>query len=339
MSTKQTFIIAEFAQGFEGNPNYAKLLVKAAADSGADAAKFQLIYADELATPEYKYYTLFKSLEMHDEEWISIADTAKNNGIALQLDIFGERSLLLAEHLNVDAVKIHGTDIANKRLLTLVSQTKIKRIILGVGGALQSEIKFALELLSNKEVIILFGFQSYPTPIEDNHVSRIKIAKALFSSLYPTLKIGFADHADPTTNMHLGIAAIAIGMGAEVVEKHLTLARIMKMEDFESAINPDEFIEYVHFIRGCEKSIGNATLEENFNMSQSEVDYRKMIRRHVVTIKSLQKGNILSADNLVLKRTASETFNTDINEVVGKVALDNIDANNPVEIKHIFNEK
>jgi N,N'-diacetyllegionaminate synthase len=67
-------IIAELAQGFEGKPEQARLLLKAAAAAGADAAKFQLVYADELATPDYKYYELFRSLEMDDAIWAGLSD-------------------------------------------------------------------------------------------------------------------------------------------------------------------------------------------------------------------------------------------------------------------------
>mgnify|MGYP006100741037 FL=1 len=61
-------IVAELAQGFEGSLEQTKLLVKAAAKAGANAAKFQLVYADELATPDYQYYDLFTDLEMTDDQ-------------------------------------------------------------------------------------------------------------------------------------------------------------------------------------------------------------------------------------------------------------------------------
>ena len=81
-------IIAEMAQGFEGSYNQAKLLVKAAASAGANAVKFQLVYADELATSDYLHYNLFKSLEMSDEDWNSINKYSEKNKIQLYLDIF-----------------------------------------------------------------------------------------------------------------------------------------------------------------------------------------------------------------------------------------------------------
>ena len=82
MATKKIKIIAEIAQGFEGNSTYSNLFVKAAASAGADAVKFQLFYADELATPDYMYYELFKSLEMSDEVWKNISHLALENNIA-----------------------------------------------------------------------------------------------------------------------------------------------------------------------------------------------------------------------------------------------------------------
>lgn len=335
MKNNKTQIIAEIAQGFEGNPKYAELFVKAAAASGASAVKFQLVYADELATPDYKYYDLFKSLEMPDEVWENIANLSIQNNIALHLDIFGEKSVQLAEKIGVEAMKIHGTDITNKRLLNMVAKSSVKQVILGAGGAHQNEILVALDILKNKDVILLFGFQSYPTSNSDNHINRIRFARDVFTKNHSSLKIGFADHANPETNIHLGFGAMAIGFGAEVLEKHLTLAKSIKMEDFESALNPDEFLEYVEFINECTTAIGSASLENDFGMSESELGYRKMIRRHVVAIEAISIGEIINANNLALKRTSSEQASTSLSDVEGKIARLSIAKNSPVEMNKL----
>lgn len=332
MVKRKTQIIAEIAQGYEGNPVYSKLFVKAAATAGADAVKFQLVYADELATPDYKYYDLFKSLEMPDDVWKNISNLAKENSIELYLDIFGEKSLHLADQIGAVSIKIHGTDIANKRLLNLVRQSNIKQVILGAGGAFQSEILVALDILKNKQIILLFGFQSYPTANSDNQIHRIKWASEVFSKNHSSMKIGFADHANPETNIHLGLGALAIGFGAEVLEKHLTLAKSMKMEDHESALNADEFLQYVNFIHECTSAIGNVKNIDDFGMSESELGYRKMIRRHVVAIDSISKGELIVAENLVLKRTSSSLALTNIADVDGKIASFLIAPNSPIEL-------
>ena len=84
-------IIAEIAQGFEGNFTQSKLLISAAAKSGADAVKFQLVYADELATADYQYYSLFKNLEMSEMQWKDLSDYAISLGSKLIVDVFGEK--------------------------------------------------------------------------------------------------------------------------------------------------------------------------------------------------------------------------------------------------------
>jgi len=332
MTNKKIKIIAEIAQGFEGNPTYSNLFVKAAASAGADAVKFQLVYADELATPDYKYYDLFKSLEMSDEVWKNISNLATKNKIELHLDIFGEKSLHLADELGASAIKIHGTDIANKRLLNLVAKSKVKQVILGAGGALQSEISIALDLLKNKHIILLFGFQSYPTANSDNQINRIKWASEVFSKEHNSIELGFADHANPETNIHLGLGAMALGFGAVILEKHLTLAKSMRMEDHESALNPDEFLEYVNFIHECSSAIGEIKIVDDFGMSESELGYRKMIRRHVVTINSVSHGDVFISDNLALKRTSSTQALSNISDIEGKIAYKTFSSNCPIEL-------
>lgn len=188
-------IIAEVAQGFEGKIDQSRLLIKAAAMAGADAVKFQLVFADELATPDYKYYDLFRSLEMSEETWFGLSNYAKDLGIELFLDIFGERSLRLSEKMNVSTIKLHGTDITNIGLLELVSKSTIRNILLGAGGAYLSEIRKALSMLSRKRVVVLLGYQGYPTPDNCNQIDRIRELKDVLT--FANVSIGFADHADP----------------------------------------------------------------------------------------------------------------------------------------------
>ena len=76
----KTEIIAEIAQGYEGNPKLAELLVKGAIVAKADAVKIQLVFADELCVPTYPHYDLFKSLEMDEEVWIRLENSVHEAG-------------------------------------------------------------------------------------------------------------------------------------------------------------------------------------------------------------------------------------------------------------------
>lgn len=328
-------IVAELAQGFEGNRDQARLLIKAAAAAGADAAKFQLVYADELATPDYKYYSLFRGLEMPDDDWAFLAGYARDQGTALYLDIFGYKSLALAAIIGAQAVKLHGTDIANLALLEAVAASNVPKVLLGAGGALLSEIEQAILTLKHKEVTVLLGFQGYPTPTGDNQIERVRHLADQFSGHGERVCIGFADHADPESPLRISLASLAIGAGARCLEKHLTLGKSMKLEDHEAALNPDEFAEFVGVIRDTEAALGAATARDDFGMSESEAGYRKMIRRHVVSARPLEAGTVLQPSDLILKRTACESPLTDLSLAYGKTLQTALAANQPVTLENL----
>jgi N,N'-diacetyllegionaminate synthase len=323
-------IIAELAQGFEGRPEQARLLLKAAAAAGADAAKYQLVYADELATPDYKHYELFRSLEMPDEVWQGLAADAAKLGIELHVDIFGARSLALAERIGVAAVKLHGTDIANVGLLRGVARSRIPRALLGAGGAHAEEVGQAVEILGNKALVVLLGFQGYPTPNETNQIARVQMLSGRYARTRTNVSIGFADHAPRDSPLRHALAAVAVGAGAKVLEKHLTLGHVMKLEDHESALNPDEFAEFCQIIRSCAEALGTAGETNDFGMSDAEQGYRKMIRRHVVAGRELARGAKVSPSDLVLKRTSAAEVITDLASVYERKLRRDVSPNAPI---------
>ena len=327
-------IIAELAQGFEGNSEQARLLMRAAASSGASAAKYQMVYADELATPDYEHYNLFKSLEMPDDVWQGLALLASDLGIELQIDVFGTRSLHLSEKIGVKTIKLHGTDIANVGLLNEVANSSIKKVLLGAGGAYLAELDMALEILSNKQVIILLGFQGYPTLTLDNQISRVTLLVNRFKDSSQEVTIGFADHAEQNTLLRYALAAAAIGAGATVLEKHLTLGKVMKLEDYESALNPDEFLEFTQSIQECYSAMGESNLLEDFGMSIAEQEYRKKIRRHVVASKNLELGAVIGPNDLALKRTSAKDAVTDIGKMYNMKLKEHLVQNQPITFAH-----
>jgi N,N'-diacetyllegionaminate synthase len=327
-------VIAELAQGFEGSPEQGWLLLRAAAAAGADAAKYQLVYADELATPDYKHYPLFRALEMPEDAWKLLTKESRSLGIELYVDVFGPRSLSVAERLGLTAIKLHPTDISNIGFLEQVGRSSVPRVILGAGGAYAGELARALDLLATKDVVVLFGFQSYPTPTDANQISRI----AAFAGSEATRRgvtCGFADHASPGDPARYALAAAAVGAGARVVEKHLTLGRVMKLEDYESALNPDEFSVFCRVIRGCAAAMGAAADRDDFGMSDAEIAYRKSIRRHVVAVRDLVAGATLTPADLGLKRTSAADPLTDLEAAYGRSLAVALNANSPVTAREL----
>ena len=330
-------IIAEIAQGYEGNLTQSKLFIKAAAFSGADLVKFQLVYADELASPDYKYYKLFKNLEMSNKNWSKLKTYSEEMNIELCFDIFGVKSLKLAESINLNTVKLHPTDLTNINFLKAIKKSKISNIILGVGGGYFSEIKKAVSILQNKNLILILGFQGYPTITKDNQVGRLSYLKEKISTLHSNFSLGFADHPE-NNRFSNSLSILAVGAGATVIEKHLTLGKVMKLEDYESALNPDEFKDSVEILKASYRALIGIKKTDNFGMSKSEDEYRKSIKRHVVSAQKLLKGSIIKPKDLTLKRTGASSFIENLDQVYNKIVLKEIYPNQAINKDQIKNQ-
>lgn len=328
-------IIAELAQGYEGSIEQALLLLKAAKGAGADAAKYQVIYADELCTPDYKHYALFGGLEMPEEAWERIILMARKLEIRLILDIFGDRSLALAEKLGVREIMVHATDLTNMPLIEKIATGSATKVVLGVGGALMSEIERAVQALYSKQVVVMVGFQGYPTPDDENQISRIGHIAHELAGKHPAMTIGFADHSQPGSSWILPFSSMALGLGARVFEKHLTLGEVMKLEDYEAAINPDKFAHYSEGLRICAAAMGIVKLTDNFGMYPSELGYRQMVRRCVVAAALLPAGTTIGKDDVTLKRSAKLGDFHSLDSVVGSTLLSEVEANQPLRFDYV----
>jgi N,N'-diacetyllegionaminate synthase len=327
-------IVAEIAQGYEGDAVKSSLLLKSAAKSGACAAKFQMIYANEISTDDYKFHELFKSLEMADAIWMDLHQQSNELNIELQLDIFGMTSLAKSVELGVKTVKIHPTDVSNISLLRALAESPIERVLLGVGGARSSEIDTALSLLAGKQTVLILGFQGYPTKTIANQIARISLMSAKYCTS-EKITIGFADHAEPDSGLSELLGAMSIGAGATLLEKHITLNRVLQMEDHESALNPDEFAKYSKQIHVVSDALGVSSDTDDFAMNSDEVTYRNSIRRHVVAASHISKGQKITPFDLQLKRTSADDPITDLSYVYGKTALNDIAQDSYVSIRDL----
>jgi len=146
---KKIEIIAEIAQGYEGNKKLANLLTKGAIASNADAVKFQLVYADELATPDYEYYQLFKDLEMDKGIWIDICSQIHDAGKKVYFDVFGLISLDIAKEVGADGVKLSTTEFYNNALFDQAI-AKFDILYLSIGGIPLQDIDQKLSKLNSK---------------------------------------------------------------------------------------------------------------------------------------------------------------------------------------------
>lgn len=320
-------IIAEIAQGFEGNEELASLLTKGAIASNSDAIKFQLVFADELATPDYKYYKLFRELEMPVEAWMKISNQIHQEGRRLYFDIFGLLSLEVAKKVGADGVKLSTTEFYNNHLFDK-SLESFDKLYLSVGGIEVDDIDEKLSKLNaseKKKVCLMYGFQSEPTPLEENNLNKLRILK----ERYPDFSIGFMDHSEGGIDDAYNISLIALGLGAEVIEKHITLDRELKLEDYISGVTPAEFLRFVNLVRRYEPVFGLKTLA----LSALEKDYKNNATKSVVATSNLKAGDILSQKLIALKRTSrpiNENSILKIEDVIGQVLKIDVEIDTPI---------
>lgn len=292
--------IAECAQGHEGSLKKIKKFITNSKKLHTKYLKFHIIIADEICDSSYKHYNFFKTLEISTKNWIQAAKFSKKNKKNLIFDVLGKTSLNIAEKCNAKIVKIHSTDIYNYPLHNMINKSKIKNVILSVSGCKYQEILSAVRRLYNKNVIIMFGYQIYPT--KSNNLNLIKIKE--LKKKYKFLKFGYADHSPNGIFETIYNCSSAISMGTSVIEKHFTYNKNIKIEDDESAITLKDFNQLITTTKLCEKNLGKNFLE----LDKYEKKYRNNVSRSIFASKNIPKNSKISFKNIMLKRT--KNFNT-----------------------------
>lgn len=311
------FIIAEVAQGYEGSEKLIELFVRAAAAAKADAVKFQVLFADESALPDYQHYALFKRLEFPAEVWERAVAQAHALGMQFYMDALGVRSMAMLEPFGVDGYKIHTGSITNPHILRAVARTR-KPVLLSTGGNTLEEIDRALAMLGACPVTLMVGFQAEPTAVEDNHIARMRTLAERYR-----LPTGFQDHTAGGDPIAPVLPFIALGAGATLIEKHLTLSRLAEMEDYVSAFTAEEFAGWAKQIRESAKAIGSSVWE----LTEKEIQYKRKARKAVCVTRRIEPGEEIREEDITFKRTHQSNTLFDLHEVVGKRAVQPIAEN------------
>jgi len=294
-SQNHVFVIAEMANSHEGSLSKAKKIVIAASNAKADAIKFQKFIASELLTQTHPQYKHFKQLEMSKTEWKNLIAFSRKKNLKIFVDVFGLESARFISKLSIDGLKIHSTDLTNPQLLDFFSNTQLP-VLVSTAGCYPNEIDEALKILKRKpkEIALLHGFQGFPTRIRDLNLRRISTLKNRYG-----LPVGLMDHVSGDSKMALLIAQLGMGLGARIIEKHITINRSEKGIDYYSALDPDEFKNLVSLIRLAEKSLGSA----NFDFSKDELQYRLNQKKKTISKQSLKKGTKLKKSQFEFKRS------------------------------------
>ncbi len=316
------FIIAEAGVNHNGDINIAKKLVEVAANSGADAIKFQSFRAELLVTKsaqmaqyqqentntQSSQYEMLKKLELSESDHFAIQAHCQSHNIQFLSTPFDPISAdLLIKKCGLPIIKIGSGDLTNLPLLYEIAQSGVN-LILSTGMAILSDIDDALKICYNgykhypptensvidwhflgKKIAILHCITDYPAPAQLCNLRAINTLQAK----YPHCQIGYSDHA-----LGIDIAFAAIAMGAQILEKHITLDKNMHGPDHIASTEPQEFKQLVAKIRAFELAKGDGIKRPN----QREIANQKIACKSLVALKNIAKGEIFNHENLGVKR-------------------------------------
>lgn len=262
-------------------------------------------------------------LELSDEEHLEVYEYAKAKGLDFVETLCAKGCLSLLKLFTPDYLKVASRDLTNLPLLAAMAETKIP-IILSTGMAGKKELDEALEVITryHSEITILHCVSQYPTEPDNLNLNTILYLK----ENYPQYRIGFSDHT-------IGISApvVAVGMGAEVIEKHITIDRHMKGTDQAGSLGPDGVRRMVRDIRVCERWLGTKDLYIDKSVAGSKIK----LERSIATLRDMKKGEIISENDLHML-SPGDGFKWDQLEcVVGKKLLNDIPKNEVIYQKDI----
>jgi len=335
------FIIAEAGANTNSSIDLALSLVEKAKDAGADAIKFQTFKANILSTKkapkfwvdtmdewendvkpygyQYDEYKLLDGLSARDYKMIK--KKCDELDIVFFSTPFDFDSVDLLEEIGVPLYKIASADITYYDLLRYVGNKK-KPIILSTGASTLDEVKEAVRVIKdtgNNRIALLQCTLHYPCKHNEVHINAMKTLKNEFQDCV----IGLSDHS-------LGILApiVAVANGAQIIEKHFTIDKTLdKSSDHFMSVDTDELRDMVRNIKIIPDMLGNPVKQPD----PSEELARLYARRSVTTTKKINKGELLTEENTICRRSETGISPVHYRDVLLKRAKVDIEEEYPLE--------
>ena len=315
-------MIAEAGSNHDGSLDRAKDLIRIAADSGADAVKFQLFRAEalyprtcgtvDLPSGPADLFSVLSELEMPDAWLPALAQEARANAVALIVTPFDEHAVDVVAATGVAAIKIASPELTDLPLLRRAARTGLP-LVLSTGMASLGDIEEALTAIAARggtTGAVLQCTTSYPCPEGDANVSVVRTLHEAFG-----LPSGLSDH----TLEPVAAAAVAVSFGACVIEKHFTDSRRRPGPDHSFAVEPGELRSMVDTVHALDvlpvetRATHVAALlgRERFErlagrpakqVAASEAELARTDRRTIRFRRDRRQGDVLGPDDIAILR-------------------------------------
>jgi N,N'-diacetyllegionaminate synthase len=315
------FIIAEAGINHNGNLDLAHRLIDVAVEARADAVKFQTFIPEKVVSStaqRAKYQTInvgeagsqidmIRHLVIPDTSYPDLIDHAGKRSIIFLSTPFDQESADLLERLEVPAFKVSSGDVTNIPLLRHLSRKGLP-ILLSTGMSEMAEVAVAVETVrSNGDppLALLHCVSNYPAAPEDCNLRAMESLRNEFGT-----PVGWSDH---TLGIDISLAAVALG--ANLVEKHVTVNRSLPGPDHMASLEPHELNDMVRGIRHVESAMGDGTKRR----ADCELENAKVVRRSLHWRTSLPAGVVVKHDDLIALRPGTGVPTSRIDSIVGRV--------------------
>ncbi len=327
------FVIAEISGNHNGSLERALDIVRAAADAGASAVKIQTYTADTITlrsdAPAFRVsegHELWGSRTLHDLyeeahtpwEWHQpIFDLAKERGLVAFSTPFDETAVDYLESLDVALYKIASLEIVDLPLIRLVAETG-KPMIVSVGTASLSEVASAVEAARSggcTDLTLLACTSSYPAKPDDANLRKIPVLGELFGC-----RVGLSDHT-----LGIGVAVAATALGAQVIEKHVTLARADGGVDSAFSLEPAELRQMIDECDAAARALGSADV---WSVAAEGESLR--LRPSLYVTRAVKAGEKVSDENVRSVRPSGGLAPRELPNVLGRTFARDADLGTPV---------
>lgn len=299
------YIIGETAYNHEGDLGYLKRMVQEIAETGLDAVKFHLLLNPEsYLQKKHPLINKIKEWIFSEDDWNDIFACAREHGLDIiaLCDDLESMAFINCYHQDLKAVEVHASSLNDFFLLTEAARFP-GMVILGIGGSTLDEIEYAVSFLKSKnkdDILLMYGYQSYPTDYRQINLSKMLKLKDLFN-----LPVGYADHTAYNDPHNIEISAMAAAMGFNILEKHFTPDYGVKRIDYHAAVGK----EIMKQIKARMELYLTVYGDSSPGLSEAELKYGSVgpMKKAIVARKPIKKGEKLTLDKLWFKRTEQES--------------------------------
>lgn len=314
-----TFIIAEIANNHNGSLARAKELIDVAVAAGANAAKFQKRTLEELYTEEFLHdpnkgehglhymVPLLQEFELSADQMRELKEYCDAKGIMFMVTPWDKPSTDFVESLGVAVYKVGSPDMTNLELIVYIA-SKGKPMIISTGMSTEEEVIKTLAAVAKLAVpyAVLHCNSTYPAPVDQLNLRYIERLRELTAA-----PVGFSGHELGTI-----MGAVAVALGATILERHITLDHTLEGPDHAASLEPAELQEYIKNVRDAEYALGS----KKKIFSRGEILNREVLGKSIAARDDIRAGQKITPGKVLIIGPGKGLSPQHLKDIVGTVA-------------------